>query len=200
MTFQPDKLYHIFNQGNNKQTIFYSQDDYLTFLRLTRELIKPQCEIIAYCLMPNHFHFMVVTDERCEVVIQQGGNLLDPLTNGIRKLLSGYARIFNKKYGKSGSLFRQKTKAKMLEDEARLLKVIQPGDYYANCFYYIHLNPFQSGLVAKAEDWIFSSCKEYALLRKGTLVNIEMAKKYCDYSSEYFLKEMYGRRDIGFEM
>ena len=86
----------------------------------------------------------------------------------------------------------------MLNDGVTLQRITRPNDYYANCFYYIHLNPLKAGLVVKAEDWIFSSCKEYALLRNGTLVNVALAKKYCDYRSDYFLKELYSRRDIQF--
>jgi hypothetical protein len=62
--------------------------------------------------MPNHFHFLVHTNEYSSVLVKQGGLIIDTLTNGMRKLLSGYARVFNSKYERSGSLFRQKTKAK----------------------------------------------------------------------------------------
>lgn len=143
---------------------------------------------------------MIATNDRCVEQVQQGGNLLNVLTNGFRKQLSGYARVFNKHNNKTGSLFRPKTKAKLLT-----IPAIQPGknsfsinDYYTNCFYYIHLNPFAAGLVTKAEDWPFSSCKDYAGLRNGTLINIEAAKKYCDYKPQYFLSEMYGRKDMVF--
>jgi putative transposase len=199
MNFQPNNVYHIYNQGNNRQRVFSSDEDYTLFLRMIRDTIKPHCEIIAYCLMPNHFHLMVVTDDRCSQQIQQGGNTLDPITNGIRKLLSGYARVINKRTSRTGSIFRQKTKAKSLTCEAITQDALKPNDYYANCFYYIHLNPFTAGLHKKAEDWVFSSCKEYALLRNGSLVNIEQAKKFCNYNEQTFLKEMYERKDFVFD-
>jgi putative transposase len=196
MKFQPDTIYHIYNQGNNRQKIFACDDDYVLFLQMTRTLIKPHCEILAYCLMPSHFHYMIVTDNRSVITIQQGGNELDALTNGFRKLLSGYARIFNKKYGHSGSLFRQKTKTKILSVEVTGKASITPIENNLNCFHYIHLNPYKAGLVPKAEDWVYSSCREYALLRRGTLANMELAKKHCDYNTNGFLKEMYKRKDI----
>ena len=96
MKFIRDNLYHIYNQGNNQQQIFSCSEDYITFLREIRICISPHAEIIAYCLMPNHFHLLVYVDNRVDKVIKQGGLFIDPLTNGIRKLLSGYARIFNK--------------------------------------------------------------------------------------------------------
>ena len=116
MKFISGNIYHVYNQGNNHQQIFLGDKDYQTFLNYTERLILPHCSILAYCLMPNHFHLMLQASTSCDNVIQQGNLLLDPLTNGFRKLLSGYARIFNDEHERSGSLFRQKTKAKHLND------------------------------------------------------------------------------------
>ena len=116
MEFCPGNIYYIYNEGNNRQPIFHTAEDYLTFLRMVRKLIVPFSELIAYSLMPNDFHFMLNTDLRCTPKIRQGRLLLDPITNGIRKLLSGYARIFNARYNQTGSVFRQKTKSKNLSE------------------------------------------------------------------------------------
>ena len=66
--------------------------------------------------MSNHFHLMVYADERVLNLQKQGGLEIDVFTNGIRKLLSGYARIYNSRHKTSGSLFRQKTKSNCLSD------------------------------------------------------------------------------------
>ena len=116
MNFSPDNLYHIYNQGNNHQKIFSCDEEYEIFLNLIRANIHAHCEIISWCLMPNHFHLLVYCDERIAELKKQGGIEIDDLTNGIRKLLSGYARIFNSRNERSGSLFRQKSKAKCLSD------------------------------------------------------------------------------------
>jgi putative transposase len=125
MTFSANNIYHIYNQGNNRQTIFFKREDYLMFLNLNKKLIHPNVATIAWCLMPNHFHFMVHTDERCNTKIKQGGIFIYPITNGIRKLLSGYARIFNNQNQRSGSVFRQKTKSKCLSD----IKITSDSSY-----------------------------------------------------------------------
>lgn len=190
MNFTPDNLYHVYNQGNDKQLIFSLVEDYLIFLRLIRKNITPHAEIIAYCLMPNHFHLLIYTDERVAETIKQGGLLIDPLTNGFRKLLSGYARIYNKVNNKTGSLFRQKTKIKNLSfDTSGAAHNLQ--DYYFNCLHYIHQNPLRASIVNRLEDWEFSSFKDYAGLRNGTLCNKDLAKKYCSYHPETFIKTSY---------
>jgi putative transposase len=71
MLFEKENLYHIFNQGNNRQKIFFSQENYLFFLRKMKTHILPYADILAWCLMPNHFHLMVWVKE-VEVAITEG--------------------------------------------------------------------------------------------------------------------------------
>ncbi|HET7117141.1 MAG TPA: hypothetical protein VFI29_11650 [Hanamia sp.] len=134
---------------------------------------------------------MIYTDERVLNLKKQGGLEIDVLTNGIRKLLSGYARIYNSRHDASGSLFRQKTKSKCLSDTNFLITPRQYNDSYFNCFHYIHQNPFVAGLVKKMEDWKFSSFRDYAGLRNGTLCNKSLAIKFCSYDPETFMKTSY---------
>jgi putative transposase len=196
MNFSPDNLYHIYNQGNNRQEIFSCNEEYKFFLNLIRENIKPNAEVISWCLMPNHFHIMVYTDERILDLKKQGGLVIDSLTNGIRKLLSGYARIYNSRHNQSGSLFRQKTKSKCLSETASKMNTQQ--DYYFNCFHYIHQNPLIANLVKKLEDWDFSPFKDYAGLRNGTLCNKLLVAKFCSYEMTTFIRTSYQIID-GFE-
>jgi REP element-mobilizing transposase RayT len=184
MNFKPDHIYHIYNQGNNKQQIFRSNNDYQTFLNYTVKLLLPHCDMLAYSLMPNHFHFQVNTHESCGEAIKQGGLNLDPLTNGFRKLLSSYARIFNIRYERSGNLFRQKTKAKCLTEENALASNYSRFDYCSTCFYYIHSNAVTAGLVAKPEDWKWSSFAYYAGLVENGFCNKNLAYELCGYSEQ----------------
>ena len=188
MNFSPGNLYHIYNQGNNRQKIFLCDEEYEIFLKLIRREISTNAEIICWCLMPNHFHLLIYVDERIPDIKKQGGLLIDGLTNGIRKLLSGYARIYNSRHQQSGSLFRQKTKSKDLSETNIESGLNKKTDYYFNCFHYIHQNPLQAGLVKRLEDWKYSSFKDYAGLRNGTLCNKPLAARYCSYEPETFVK------------
>jgi putative transposase len=119
--------------------------------------------------VPNHFHFLIYADDKACVMVKQGGLEIEILTNGIRKLLSSYARIFNKRYNQTGSLFRQKTKAKNIgEEEMVVTNKYTFQDYCSNCFLNIHQNPVAAGLVKVPGDWQFSSYLDYAGLRNGS--------------------------------
>ncbi|RLD54507.1 MAG: hypothetical protein DRJ05_14530, partial [Bacteroidetes bacterium] len=59
MDFKTGYIYHIYNRGNNKNKIFFSRDNYLFFLKKTRKELSDHLDFLAYCLMPNHFHFLV---------------------------------------------------------------------------------------------------------------------------------------------
>jgi putative transposase len=59
MDFVNGQIYHVFNRGNNSQTVFYNRENYLFFLDKIRKSILPHADVLAWCLMPNHFHLMI---------------------------------------------------------------------------------------------------------------------------------------------
>ena len=73
----------------------------------------------------------------------------------------------------------------------KLAKPTDAGNYYSKCFHYIHQNPLKAGIVKKLEDWEYSSFKDYAGLRNGTLIRKELAVKFCDYNKGTFIKDSY---------
>src|SRR5574343_1886396 len=62
MGFIDNSFYDIYNRGINKQNIFFNEDNYHYFLEKIERHICPTCDLIAYCLMPNHFHLLVSTN------------------------------------------------------------------------------------------------------------------------------------------
>ena len=70
MNFEPNAVYHIYNRTN--ETLFYSNENYIFFLKKMKKLIYPACNILAWVLMPNHFHFLVeATEKSCSVVSEK---------------------------------------------------------------------------------------------------------------------------------
>jgi len=66
-------IYHIYNRGNNCQTIFFSDNNYFYFLKKCHRYLKPCGNILAWCLMPNHFHFLIDVTEEGMTPVKSGG-------------------------------------------------------------------------------------------------------------------------------
>ena len=169
-------LYHIYNRGNNHQPLFFNDRDYHLFIELCNKYIVPRCKILAWCLMPNHFHFLVEINENSVERVQWGGNQMPAITNGFQLLQSNYAKIINSRENRSGSLFQQKTKAKLLETI----------DYANTAFWYIHQNPVKAGLVDNMQDWEFTSYKEYCGLKASLVSDVNLGKSIFNLSDEDF--------------
>ncbi len=183
-----NQLYHIYNQGNNKELIFREHCDYILFLKKFREKLLHSCQVVSYCLMPNHFHFLINTTDKSVSIVKLGRVKSTQLGNGFRLLCSGYSNEFNKKYGRSGSLFRQKTQAKNLEVNCG---VNRTNNYPLICFNYIHQNPLAAGLTDKMENWEFSSFRDYFGTRNGTLVTKSLAFDLVGVNRKKFYEESY---------
>lgn len=109
--------------------------------------------------------------------------MIPALNNGFRQLLSSYAQAINKQQGRSGSLFRQKTRTKSLEDCDEHYPLI--------CFHYIHQNPLRAGFVSKLEDREFSSFTDYLGMRNGSLGAQQAAIELLGISKDLFYQDSY---------
>ena len=128
--------------------------------------------LIAYCLMPNHFHF----------ILQQNTDI--PISELMMSLMGGYSKIFNNKYGRVGSLFQDQFKSIRVEDNTQLLHLSA----------YIHFNPKIAGIVSDPMEYKYSSYREYiGIVGKDEMVcnqdlvlqqfaNIDAYKAFMDES------------------
>ncbi len=206
MQFEESYLYHIYNQGNNKQKIFFDRENYLFFLRKINTYILPYADILAWCLMPNHFHLMVRL-KHIEVSVSaipkpslraKASVLLEPekirtFNNSIGLLLRSYTNAINKQQKRTGALFRRKTKAEcincidgitpsfVVKEGIAKINIANPEKQYPQvCFNYIHQNPVKAKLVKSSIDWEFSSAIDYTSLRNGKLINRIVAEEYVN--------------------
>jgi len=67
MNFEKNRIYHIYNQGNNRKKIFFERKNYQLFKYKITDFISPYGDILAWCLMPNHFHIMLLVNEILEL-------------------------------------------------------------------------------------------------------------------------------------
>ncbi len=132
-----DSFQHLYARGHSKHKIFIDEEDYITFLNLLERYLSAEeahdpygipypnffnkVELLAYCLMPNHFHMLIY--------VRQGG----AMGLFMQSVLISYSRYFNAKYKRTGSLFESRYKASMISDESYLEHISR----------YIHLNPKQ---------------------------------------------------------
>lgn len=197
MEFEVGHLYHIYNQGNNRQRVFFTRENYLYFLEKIAQHVTPYADIVAWCLMPNHFHLMVHVNNTSLPVPIEGVTQSHPfnkertLNDSIGIMLRSYTRAINKKYKRSGALFRQETKAICLTRNDELtrawfvfdgitsINTTPPEMQYPNlCYSYILQNPVKDGLVASNEEWEFSSYLDIVGKRQGKLINRERIAEF----------------------
>jgi REP element-mobilizing transposase RayT len=149
----------------------------------------PYCEILAYSLMPNHFHFYIYSDKRTILTKSIGGKERNVLSEGIRNILSSYSQAINKQNNFTGSLFQQNTKAKPIAKGST--------NYDLTCLHYIHQNPMKAKLVERMEDWPYSSFKDYCGLGDETICNVALAVQLLGLNIESLYEESY--KTIGIE-
>ncbi|MEO1095268.1 MAG: transposase [Cyanobacteria bacterium J06638_28] len=159
----PGCCYHLYNRGNNHQNIFFERENYLYFLRQFRHyLVEETLDVLAYCLMPNHYHFLVCL--RAENLSQR-----------MQAFTLSYTKAMNRRYDRCGSLFQGRFQSIPVDTERYLLQLS----------YYIHLNPVKAGFVKYPEEWEFSSYLEYANLRQGTLPELGKIRQIVGTAQAY---------------
>jgi len=196
--FEPDAMYHVYNRGVNKQDIFDDERDYSVFLsflkyallpdeelekhklidadiisiaqrfNLRRERLAGSVELVAFCLMPNHFHLLLYQYDQ------------DGVTRLMRSLATGYAIYYNKRHKRIGTLFQGRYKASRINSDA----------YWTHISRYIHLNPLDLGEDYKS--YSYSSFREYIGQTESAWVRPEKAigsfsstKEYEEFVDDY---------------
>ena len=135
--------YHMLNRGNNRASLFHKDGDFDAFVDLLAEAkLRNPMRILAYCVLPNHFHLA-----------------LWPLGDGdlgrwMHWLLTAHVRRYQRHYHSTGHVWQGRFKAFPIQEDEHLLVVLR----------YIERNPLRAGLVERAERWPWSSLG----LEKGT--------------------------------
>lgn len=157
-TYIEEGYYHIYNRGVEKRNIFIDERDYRVFIHFLKRYLTPpnqsevapswrsdlpnEIRLLAYSLMPNHFHFLVKQ------------YTLDAVTKFMRALSNSYVRYFNERYERVGALFQGRFKAILIDSERYLL--------YLSA--YIHRNPIEllrEGGPTSLKDYLYSSYRSY---------------------------------------
>ncbi|WP_454063736.1 REP-associated tyrosine transposase [Candidatus Nitrospira salsa] len=128
--------YHVINRGNARAEVFHNSGDYQAFLELVQESLEERpLRIIAYCLMPNHFHLLVWPRKDGE------------LSQWMQWVMTTHVRRYHRDHQSNGHIWQGRFKAFPIQQDEHLLKVWR----------YIERNPVRARLVTRAEDWRWSS-------------------------------------------
>jgi len=126
-----DHYYHLYNRGVNRGRIFFRPENWSFFLQRWRHYCWPElAEVVAYCLMPTHYHFLVYlqTDQFAQQVMHP--------------FAISYTKAVNKDQNRIGPLFQGPFQAKLVDNDAALIHLTR----------YIHLNPVTAGHVQAPAD------------------------------------------------
>ena len=135
----PGAVYHITSRGDRREPIFVDDEDRLEFLGIVAQaLSRFDAQMLAYCLMGNHYHFVLHTR-------QANLSLLMRQINGV------YTQSFNRRHNKAGHLFQGRFKAILVDRDAYLLEVCR----------YVELNPVRAGMKRKPQTWPWSSYRAH---------------------------------------
>lgn len=129
-------IYHVLNRGNGKQTVFHKDRDYNAFVELMKEAKKKyEVKIFAYCLMPNHFHIVIMPIRAGE------------LSKYMQWLMTSHVRRYHRHYETSGHVWQGRFKSFIIQEDNHLLTVLR----------YVEGNPVRKGIVKSAKQWNWSS-------------------------------------------
>jgi putative transposase len=162
--FTQGQYYHIYNRGAGRSKIFFVEENYKYLTRLVeRNFKKYGIIIIAYCFMPNHYHFLLRLENELF------------LSKFINVLFSAYVQALNRQQNRTGTLFEGRFKHILVDEWKYLIHLCR----------YIHLNPVKAGLVSAPEEWEYSNYKEWIGARNGILKDEGFIKDYFESREKY---------------
>jgi len=176
---------HIFNRGVQKDKIFLEDEDYIFYLKRIKKYKEMYgIEFLNYNLLPNHFHYTIRQKDdseqsnQCHLLGEQMAQKTQrtPISKFMHVLHNSYAHYFNKKYKRSGHVFQDRYKQRIVEDDSYIMWLSA----------YINGNAQIHKIVEDAKDWLYSSYLDYIGKRNGTICNNkEIIQTYFSSVDEY---------------
>ena len=194
---KPETFYHIYNHANGYENLFWKEENYFYFLKRYANFITPIADTYAYCLMPNHFHFVLRIKSIEDVEITFGKfetfqKFEARISKQFSNLFSSYTQSLNKMYGRKGSLFIPNFKRREVDN----------SQYFMTLVHYIHANPVHHGFEKRIEDWQFSSfpsliSNNISLLKRKEVLEWFNGK---DEFIKYHQQPIFPKLDLDFEL
>ena len=143
-------IYHVLNRGNGRQCVFHKDKDYQSFRSLLEDAKQRiPISVLAYCLMPNHFHLVVMPE--------QG----EDLSRWMQWLMTSHVRRYHGYYSTCGHVWQGRFKSFIVKEDEHLITLLR----------YVEGNPVRAGLVESAVDWQWSSHSSRIAKEKSELLD-----------------------------
>jgi putative transposase len=172
----PGRFFHIYNRGINGTDLFIIKDNYIYFLKLYEKYIEPVADTYAWCLMKNHFHFLVYIKNESEIKKDEltYKTVKEPkkinASTQFGHLFNAYCLAFNKSFKRTGSLFESPFERKLVNDE----------NYFQKLIYYIHYNPVHHRFTESITDYPWSSYCTVLSQKMTRLKKDEVIERFKD--------------------
>lgn len=171
---EPDCFYHIFNRAHSHQKAFLEEENYLYFLKKYKQYISPYADTYAYCLLPNHFHFLIRTKPLEKLELHTESQDIAMLYGRpFNSLFKSYSQSINERYDRNGSLFERPFKRVPIRSDSYLTRVIA----------YIHLNPLKHHIQKDFEYYKYSSYSSILSSAKTSLKRREVLEWFGGIAS-----------------
>ncbi|MDH3512777.1 MAG: transposase [Gammaproteobacteria bacterium] len=151
--------YHVINRGNRRARVFHNDADYLAFTELTKRAnARCQMRMVGYCLMPNHFHFVLWPREDGD------------LSRWVQWLLTSQVRRYHRVHATEGRVWQGRFKAFPIEQDDHLLRVLR----------YVERNPLRANLVSSAAAWPWSSLGPNRIAREPDCLPLPLPQNWLE--------------------
>ncbi len=168
--------FHVFNRGVNRERIFYTESGYQLFTGLIEGSLRGgSITLLAYCLMPNHFHLVLRQNDQ------------KALSGFMKSVCEPYAKALNAWLRRKGHVFEGSYALRLIEDPSYLISVST----------YVHLNPVEAHMVDNPLSWKHSSCRTYCGLTPSGFVDTEIILSQTAGTKEYAMVVRKGMEGYG---
>ncbi len=162
--FEKNSTFHIYNHVIEDYDLFYDNEDYEYFLyKFSVNQKKIASSVFAYCLMPNHYHFLIRQDSE------------EKIYKIFNYSFISYAKYFNNKYSRKGPIFRSPLQHKFIDNGIHLLQLCK----------YIHMNPVRKDIVDLPEQWEYSDYSDWINEKESKFLSLDVRKEICPYPKQY---------------
>jgi len=182
---EPDNYYHIYNHAVGQDNLFNKKENYHFFLEKYASYINPVADTFAYCLLPNHFHFLVRIKEEIEIEeclkvkkdLTGFQNLSGLISKQFSNLFNSYSKSFNRQQYRKGALFERPFKRRKIDNEK----------YLKNIIHYIHYNPVHHEFTDDLKEWKYSSYNSFFTKKKSLLKREEVIEWFDNLENFIFI-------------